>query len=158
MKIATSVLDTYEPQYLWLSVPFYNLALVLAKLSALFLFLRIFRGRWFIIATRITIACLIVAGLWMVISGFVFCVPISYFWSLDTSSHKAHCLPKGPVWYSNAAMQIASDIVIMILPMPILSKLQLPRKQKLGIVLVFCMGILYAVPLLPLFLYHVNII
>ncbi|KAJ5289104.1 hypothetical protein N7478_002134 [Penicillium angulare] len=127
--------------YLWLSVPFYNLSLILSKLSALFLYIRIFPGRRFLLATYITMGCLIIAGLWMVISGFVFCIPIHDFWTLDRSIHKKNCLPEGPVWYSNAAMQILSDIVIMVLPLPPVLKLQLPRKQKVGIILVFCVGI-----------------
>ncbi|KAJ5725855.1 uncharacterized protein N7483_007212 [Penicillium malachiteum] len=130
-----------QMRYLWLSVPFYNLSLILSKLSALFLYIRIFRGRGFLLATYITMACLIAAGLWMVISGFVFCVPINDFWELHRNDQASHCLPEGPVWYSNAAMQIVSDIVIMILPMPVLSKLQLPLKQKAGIMLVFGLGV-----------------
>lgn len=39
-------------------------------------------------------------------------------------------------------MQIFSDVVILILPMPILYKLQLPRQQKIGIMLVFGVGVL----------------
>ncbi|KAJ5703798.1 hypothetical protein N7493_010936 [Penicillium malachiteum] len=129
-----------QMHYLWLSVPFYNLSLILSKLSALFLYTRIFRGRGFLLATYITMTCLILAGFWMVTSGFVFCVPISAFWELNRND-KSHCLPMGPVWYSNSAMQIVSDIVIMILPMPVLSKLQLPFKQKAGIILVFGLGV-----------------
>lgn len=86
-------------------------------------------------------AGLIISGLWMVISGFVFCVPVSDFWTLNRTAHAKNCLPEGPVWYSNAAIQIFTDIVILILPMPLLSKLHLPRKQKAGIMLVFCVGI-----------------
>lgn len=84
-------------------------------------------------------ALLIVAGLWMVISGFLFCIPVHAFWSVH---HKDHCLPEGPVWYANAAMQIFTDLVILILPMPLLSKLHLPRRQKVGTMLVFGVGIL----------------
>ncbi|KAJ5639356.1 uncharacterized protein N7484_007218 [Penicillium longicatenatum] len=138
---------TNQLHYLWLSIPFYNLALILSKLSALFLFIRIFRTKPFLLATYITMGFLIVAGLWVVLSGFIFCIPISDFWHASPSSNK-HCLPKGPVWYSNAAMQIFSDIVILILPMPLLYKLQLPRQQKIGIMLVFGVGILY-VPFFP---------
>ncbi|KAJ5459772.1 uncharacterized protein N7458_001324 [Penicillium daleae] len=125
--------------YLWLSIPFYNLSLVLAKLSILVLFIRIFRSRKFLIYTYTTMAFLIIAGLWMVFSGFLFCIPVSDFWKLDRVSR--HCLPEGPVWYANAAMQIITDVVILVLPMPLLSKLHLPRRQKVGTMLVFGVGI-----------------
>ncbi|CEJ57260.1 hypothetical protein PMG11_05960 [Penicillium brasilianum] len=127
-----------QMQYLWLSIPFYNLSLILSKLSILVLFIRIFRSRKFLLCTYSTMALLIVAGLWMVISGFLFCIPVHAFWSVH---HKDHCLPEGPVWYANAAMQIFTDLVILILPMPLLSKLHLPRRQKVGTMLVFGVGI-----------------
>ncbi|KAJ5538507.1 hypothetical protein N7494_007986 [Penicillium frequentans] len=132
-----------QMHYLWLSVPFYNLALILSKLSALFLFLRIFRSKPFIFITYALMGFLVIAGLWMVTSGFVFCIPVSDFWRAPPPVAVKHCLPKGPVWYSNAAMQIFSDVVILILPMPLLYKLQLPRPQKIGIMLVFGVGVLY---------------
>lgn len=129
-------------QYLWLSIPFYNLSLILAKLSVLVLFTRIFRQRKFLICTYSTMAFLVIAGLWMVLSGFLFCIPVHDFWNVDYKVHTGHCLPEGPVWYANAAMQIFTDVVILILPMPLLSKLHLPRRQKIGTMLVFGVGVL----------------
>ena len=131
-----------SPQYLWLSIPFYNLSLILAKLSVLIFFTRIFRLRKFLICTYSTMAFLIIAGLWMVLSGFLFCIPVHDFWNVNYRLHRAHCLPDGPVWYANAAMQISTDVVILILPMPLLSKLHLPWRQKMGIMLVFGVGVL----------------
>lgn len=86
-------------------------------------------------------ASITVSGLWMVISGFVFCIPVHRFWSLGRTDHAEQCLPEGPVWFSNAAIQILTDIIILLLPMPLLSKLHLPPKQKAGIIFVFCVGI-----------------
>lgn len=88
-------------------------------------------------------AVLIIAGLWMVLSGFLFCIPVHDFWNVNRMvHHTGHCLPEGPVWYANAAMQIFTDVVILILPMPLLSKLHLPWRQKIGIMLVFGVGVL----------------
>lgn len=87
---------------------------------------------------------LAIAGLWMVLSGFLFCVPVRAFWSLDHDFKAGHCLRMGPVWFTNAAIQISSDVLILIMPMPLVAKLQLPRRQKVGIMLVFGIGILYA--------------
>lgn len=127
--------------YLWLSIPFYNLSLILSKLSALMFLTSIFRIRTFLITAYILMGFLVIVGLWMVISGFVFCVPISTFWSLDATLTKAHCLPKGPVWFTNAGLQIFTDIIILVLPMPIVSKLHLPRRQRAGIMVIFGVGI-----------------
>lgn len=133
-------------QFLWLSLPFYNLALILAKLSALVLFVRIFHSRPFLLATYIFMGVLILCGLFIVLSGFIFCVPVHAFWNLSYAVRHEHCLPKGTIWYLNAAIQILTDIGILLLPMPLLAKMNLPRRQKIGIFLVFGVGILYVFP------------
>lgn len=129
-------------QFLWLSIPFYNASLIFCKLSALVFFTRIFRDRTFLLLVRIFAGCLITAGLWMVISAFVFCLPIHDFWSLSLTVHRQHCLRKDIVWFTNAGIQILTDLVILVLPMPLISKLQLPTRQKMGIMLVFGLGVL----------------
>ncbi|CAI7660172.1 hypothetical protein N7533_001066 [Penicillium manginii] len=125
--------------YLWISIPFYNLSLIFSKLSALVFLCSIFRIRPFLITVYLLMGFLVVAGLWMVLSGFFCCVPISYFWRHRHST--GHCLPKGPVWFTNAAIQIMTDIIILILPMPIVSKLRLPKRQRAGIMIVFGVGV-----------------
>lgn len=49
------------------------------------------------------------------------------------------CLPY-QIWWANAAMHLTADLVIMALPMPILSTLKLPRRQKYALVGVFALG------------------
>ena len=86
-------------------------------------------------------AVLSVAGFWTVLSSIFFCRPISKFWNVNYPEDKGYCLPKQATWYFNAAFQIASDVVILIMPMPLLWKLHLPWRQKSGIMLVFGVGI-----------------
>lgn len=40
-------------------------------------------------------------------------------------------------------MNIVTDLAILIVPIPVLSKLQLPRKKKVGLILIFAAGSLY---------------
>ncbi|KAJ5820143.1 hypothetical protein N7474_005734 [Penicillium riverlandense] len=127
--------------FLWLSIPFYNAALIFCKLSALVFFTRIFRNRTFLLLVKIFAGCLIAAGLWMVTSAFVFCIPVHDFWSLSRKVRREHCLSEDIVWFTNAGIQILTDLVILVLPMPLISKLQLPTRQKAGIMLVFGLGV-----------------
>ncbi|KAJ6178842.1 hypothetical protein N7519_009303 [Penicillium mononematosum] len=124
--IHSSKLSEYDLQHqlfwLWLSVPFYNMTMVFAKLSALTLFARLFR-------------------LWTTLSGFFFCVPVHAFWNPSEDVRLAKCLPAAPVWFTNAALQTSTDLVILVMPMPLLWKLQLPKRQKWGILVVFSLGI-----------------
>ncbi|KAJ5884935.1 hypothetical protein N7495_009445 [Penicillium taxi] len=136
---------TIETQlfYLWLSAPFYNLSLALTKLSATFLYTRIFRSSSFMIAAYFLMGYLIITGIWMIATAFVFCLPISVFWSKEIPMSEKHhyCLPLGAMWYSDSALQMFSDVFILILPMPLLSKLHLPRREKAGVILMFALGI-----------------
>lgn len=43
-------------------------------------------------------------------------------------------------------MNIATDLALLIMPMPLLSQLQLPYTQKVALVGVFAIGGLYAFP------------
>ena len=65
------------------------------------------------------------------------CTPISAFW--DTNPN-ARCIDKKFLWFFNAAMNILTDVIILILPMPVLSALKLPSKQKIGLILIFAVG------------------
>ncbi len=71
-------------------------------------------------------------------SAIFMCLPVAYFW--DKAIPGGHCLPEQPVWFGNGAMNIATDLMILILPMPTFSKLQLAKKQKIGLMMVLGLG------------------
>lgn len=71
--------------------------------------------------------------------GSIFsCTPVPFFWNKDI--HGGHCINLMAFWFSNASFNILSDIAIIILPIPVLKALNLPKKQKYGLILVFIMG------------------
>lgn len=74
---------------------------------------------------------------WAIVSGFVNCVPIAKFWD---RSIQGYCLSFEALWFFNASMNILTDLALLIMPMPLLSQLQLPRMQKIALVGVFAIG------------------
>ncbi|KAL4897723.1 hypothetical protein BDV59DRAFT_197993 [Aspergillus ambiguus] len=125
---------------LWISIPLYNLTLNLAKMSVTLLYMRLFStARGYRIILIITLIAVIVTGLYMVLSAFFFCTPIHAFW--DPTVPDAYCLPRAVIWPLNAALQIATDVSLLIIPMPVLFRLKLPRRQKCAIIFVFALGI-----------------
>ncbi|KAL1997775.1 hypothetical protein VTN02DRAFT_791 [Thermoascus thermophilus] len=122
---------------LWLAIPLYNLSLGCTKSSILFNLLRVFPNR------RLRIACYVVLGvvatfaLWASLSAFLNCIPVKKFWEPDTPGY---CLKFEVLWFLNASVNMVTDLTILILPMPVLSHLQLPRKQKMAIMAVFAVG------------------
>ncbi|GAT27521.1 PTH11-like integral membrane protein [Aspergillus luchuensis] len=122
---------------LWAAIPFYNASLIFTKFSILFQYLRIFPDRRFRLACWIVFGIVATYGTWAVVSGFLNCVPVAKFWDRNISGY---CLSFEAVWFFNASMNIATDTTLLILPMPLLSQLQLPRMQKLALMGVFAVG------------------
>lgn len=50
------------------------------------------------------------------------------------------CFDKKALWFSNSAIHILTDLLILIYPMPVLKSLQLPRRQKFALMAVFALG------------------
>lgn len=120
----------------------YNASLAFSKFSILLQYLRIFPAKRFRLACYVMIAIVAAYSSWAIVSGFVDCVPVAKFWNKDLPGS---CLSFEAVWFFNASMNIATDIALLVLPMPLLSKLQLPRMQKIALMGVFAMGLLVVV-------------
>lgn len=125
----------------------YNASLACTKYSILFQYLRIFPSKAFRISCFVMMGVVASYSSWAIVSGFVNCVPIAKFWN---RSIKGNCLSFEALWFFNASMNIATDLALLIMPMPLLSQLQLPRTQKIALVGVFAIGGLYAFSLPPL--------
>ncbi len=51
-----------------------------------------------------------------------------------------NCINITKNWYANAGFSIATDLIILMLPMFIIYSLQLPRSQKISLMFVFALG------------------
>ncbi|KAJ5327492.1 hypothetical protein MYU51_009151 [Penicillium brevicompactum] len=127
---------------LWAAIPMYNASLAFTKFSILFQYLRIFPGRPFRIACYVVMAIVAAYSSWAIVSGYVNCVPVAKFWNHDLPGN---CLNFEAVWFFNASMNIATDVALLMLPMPLLSQLQLPRMQKCALIGIFAIGVLVVV-------------
>lgn len=100
----------------------------------------------------ITVIVIITTGLWMVFSAFFFCIPVHAFWDANVTA--SYCLPEEVIWPLNAAIQIVTDVSLVLLPMPVLVGLRLPRRQKVALIFVFALGILYVPSPNPIPVYY----
>ncbi len=118
----------------------YNLSVVAVKFSFLLQYLRIFRQK----DMRITIwtVCGIVSiyGVWAFFSSVFLCWPIESFWSLSFADTRKNCMSPPDYYVAHAGLSVATDVLILLLPMPGLRRLMLPRGQKFGLILVFLLG------------------
>ncbi|KAJ6160920.1 hypothetical protein N7470_004316 [Penicillium chermesinum] len=115
----------------WASIPTYQASLISTKMSILLQYHRVFST-----TPRMRMACVILIGFlaiygtWTFISAWLTCVPIAKFWDPTTPGF---CFDKEGLWFSNSAIHITTDLLILLYPMPVLKSLQLPKKQKIAL-------------------------
>ena len=126
---------------------FYLTTTVLTKVSILFFYLRVFSSFTF---RRIVWAVVGVCTAFYV--SFVFalvfqCWPISYAWTRWDGEHSGQCINIGAGIFSHAAMNMVLDLVVLILPLPVLWKMQLTYSimGKVHIFVMFSFGLVVTV-------------
>ncbi|CZR68051.1 related to integral membrane protein [Phialocephala subalpina] len=119
------------------SVITYGLATSFIKTSFLFQYRRIFPSPFMRIATLAALVFVAMFALVQLFTAIFTCVPIAAMWD---SSVKATCIDRLAVWYTNASVNIVTDMVVFTLPLPVLGSLKLPTRQKAVLLGVFCLG------------------
>ena len=92
------------------------------------------------LACTLLIGFLVAYGTWTIVSAWANCVPLAKFYD---PSVPGFCFDKEALWFSNSAIHILTDLIILVYPMPVLRSLQLPRRQKVALMGVFALGGLY---------------
>ncbi|CAK3821424.1 Hypothetical predicted protein [Lecanosticta acicola] len=124
-------------RWFWASVWTYYLALWAVKMSILCQYLRIIPEGGFRRACYGLMAVVSAWTLWAFLSAPFPCNPVDAFWD---PSVKGSCLNRLAVWFTNAAVNIVTDLATTLLPLPTLNSLQIPRRQKYILMVVFGMG------------------
>ncbi|KAH8908298.1 hypothetical protein BR93DRAFT_868205, partial [Coniochaeta sp. PMI_546] len=125
----------------WYGILFYSLSLTFTKISILLLYKRIFTyPGWVKRAIRVVLFGVLAIGVWLVASVCTACIPLEAFWKWWlVFVRPVYCQPPN-LWWANAGLHITTDVVIVLLPMPVISTLRLPRRQKMAVMGVFALG------------------
>ncbi|KAH7388927.1 hypothetical protein BKA64DRAFT_645398 [Cadophora sp. MPI-SDFR-AT-0126] len=121
-----------------ISALFYGFSTMFTKLSMLLFFLRItpsplFRGTVYV--------AMVIVVIYSVVGSLEFtyaCRPLEKIWDF-TITHGS-CISIYAVPIFNAAANSATDLAILLLPIPMLKNLQLPFRQKLAAGLILALG------------------
>ena len=125
----------------------YNPALMLTKTSILVFFISVMSKdadpifKW---CNWITLAVTNVAGLALTLLNIFQCSPVSSTFSYPTPPN-VNCTDIVTLYLSSAPVNIITDLAILFLPMPILTGMRLPKKQKIILVVTFSFGAFVAV-------------
>ncbi|KIW67671.1 hypothetical protein PV04_06903 [Phialophora macrospora] len=115
----------------------YKAAVLFAKLSMLFLYLRIFSSRSFLIAAYAVMFICIGTAIGTIIPTIFACHPIEKAW-IPTMAGR--CIWTPGIWYASSSINIATDAMIIALPTIQMRSLNLPKAQKIGLAVLFSLG------------------
>ena len=126
-------------QCLYWSIIFYRLGMIFIQSSIVLQYIKIFPAQLW--TRRVCWGFLALIWLWNVpsiIAQAFSCIPIRAFWD-HTVKHKT-CINSAAIWFSNAVFGIVMDLCLIITPIPVLKSLHLPTRQKIALIMVFCIG------------------
>lgn len=77
------------------------------------------------------------ATAWGIFGNIFLCEPVQSYWNVTLSGK---CMNKENHFWSTSIIGLVLDFSIWVLPIPVIGKLNLPSRQKLGLAAVFGLG------------------
>ena len=111
----------------------------LIKLAILILYLRTFATRLFRRAVWIVGAIVIANGISIFVSICTYCTPIAHFW--DPRGVPGNCVNEVIATTMNSLTLMLTDLVIYVMPMPIIWELRMTTRRKFETILIFIVGL-----------------
>ena len=128
----------YRKAQFWFEM-IYIMAIAFTKYSVLLFYRRLFPSKS-VLRTLQVVALVVLAWQIVIIAGYIWeCRPVQKAW--DTMV-PGTCIDLKKLWLGNAIPNSLTDIVIIIIPLPLIWKLHLPRSQRLLLCGVFLTGAL----------------
>jgi len=116
---------------------FWVLIVNITKGSILVQYLRVFSDRKVRMSCYTLLVLVLPAAFWGVFGGTFACSPTAKLWKPELPGH---CMSARTYWISVAGLDIGLDFLLLLLPLPAIGSLRLPRKQKFGLMLAFLLG------------------
>lgn len=121
--------------------PIYQIGISFFKIALLISYLRLLKGtdqKTYRMVVFATIVLVFLGHLGCALSLIFACNPVDKSWN---PLKAGTCLAPGPSFTAYAVVTIVSDIVVAILPLPVLLKLNVRLGKKLGLIAIFLLGL-----------------
>ncbi|KAG5996482.1 hypothetical protein E4U52_006552 [Claviceps spartinae] len=121
--------------------PIYQIGISFFKIALLISYLRLLQGtdhRSYRLVVWGTIAVVFLAHLGCALSLIFACSPVEKSWKPWVPGT---CLKPGPSFTGYAVVTIVSDVVVAVLPIPVLLKLSVRLGKKVGLIGIFMLGL-----------------
>ncbi|KAJ6260323.1 hypothetical protein Dda_4548 [Drechslerella dactyloides] len=121
----------------------FNPAIALTKASILTFYLLVFKvQKHFRRFCWITMAVVLVAGLALTLLLAFRCSPIGLVFDPESNRQPfPGCIGTVRIYFASAPVNILEDLAIIVLPIPVLTSLRLPNRQKAILLVVFSLGV-----------------
>ncbi|KAL9640523.1 MAG: hypothetical protein Q9204_000670 [Flavoplaca sp. TL-2023a] len=130
----------------------YTVLITTTKFSILLFYRRVFMNQASSLRFRIVwYAITIWTFLWGISTFFAAafqCSPASFYWTKYTRKTQGTCIDLTLLLLVTASTNIVTDVALLILPMPLVWKLNIERPQKFAVSGIFLLGGLYVIPVL----------
>ncbi|CAD6586493.1 MAG: hypothetical protein ASARMPRED_002559 [Alectoria sarmentosa] len=127
-------------QLLFLSPIFWITAVTTIRAAIMVLYIQVFPTRPFFIACYTALAVNLLFGASAVIANCLICRPITYRWAPNLID--GSCGDQKMLDMSIAILNLLQDVVVVVLPMPVLWGLQMATTRKVALSCMFGMGIM----------------
>ncbi|KAJ5638743.1 hypothetical protein N7528_001133 [Penicillium herquei] len=130
---------TYFQKIILVAAVIYIPSLAFAKVGLIILYHRIMNRQPGYVLTLHVISAIICGYSIALMFALIFaCTPIQKGW--DSSITTGHCVNRSALYIATAAFNIASDLALIVVPIPLVMGLQMPRIQKWGLLAMFMVG------------------
>ncbi|KAK8224540.1 major facilitator superfamily domain-containing protein [Phyllosticta capitalensis] len=143
----TDIPTSWDPRLRRLEYTFealYNPCLMATKTSILVFYLTLAKShrvfKWAVIAT---LAVVNLGGVALTLLNIFQCRPVGAAFANPTPAD-AHCTDIVTLFLSSSPLNIITDLAILFLPMPVLTSMRLPTKQKTILIITFGFGVFVA--------------
>ncbi|KAJ4990692.1 hypothetical protein SVAN01_03923 [Stagonosporopsis vannaccii] len=126
-------------KYLFFSIIAYNVSLTVTKISILLQYHRIFTLSEMRVPVYVAMVIVSVWGTITIFTAIFSCVPVQAYWRV-TEQANATCVHRLALWYTNASVNIFTDLMVAVIPVRGIWCLQIPRRQKFALLGVLTIG------------------
>ncbi|KAJ5151253.1 uncharacterized protein N7482_010505 [Penicillium canariense] len=129
----------------YVAIVLFNPALMMTKVSILLLYLTIARRphNFLRIGSYITLAVVVVGGLVLTFITAFQCRPVQAVYDINIKNPS--CIPIEDIYLASVPVSLATDLAILVLPLPLLASLALRRWEKTILLLTFVLGVVFII-------------
>lgn len=137
--MANNCPETTQQQTGWFANLWLTVTIYLTKISILFLYRRTLTHEWVQRILKVLMAFATLTFLAAMCIVFTACIPLYAVW--DIHVHASYCLPIS-AYYAISGIQLGTDFLVFLLPLPVIWSMRAPRDQRLMLCMLFSFGFL----------------